>query len=117
MVFMQGTNPLNRSTAFGVHAGYLYTGSWFETHSIPLPAGLNSNDVVMAYYDGSYNFLAKQGGTVLEGAAIDGEGKWHTITLTQAPTIGSQPLRTVLRFGLEQPDLALCRTRPCPRPI
>jgi len=72
MVFMQGTNPLNRSTAFGVHAGYLYTGSWFETHSIPLPAGLNSNDVVMAYYDGSYNFLAKQGGTVLEGAAIDG---------------------------------------------
>jgi len=82
MVFMQGTNPLNRSTAFGVHAGYLYTGSWFETHSISLPAGLNSNDVVMAYYDGSYNFLAKQGGTVLEGAAIDGEGKWHTITLT-----------------------------------
>ena len=76
------------------HAAYLVTGSWLAPGI--LPAQLDDNDVVMAFYDGtSYQVVPGQGGTAVDGACIDCAGKWLTVTLTQDPVIGSEPLYTV----------------------
>ncbi len=77
----------------GIHSGYLVTGFWLTDQAeISLPAGVDADDVVIAYHDGSiYKVLKKDGGTEAEGAAIDGEGLWHTVTLTQDAAIGGFP--------------------------
>ena len=91
MVFMQGSNTLTTSNPFGVHTGYLWTGSAWNHYGIPLPAGIGANDVFMAYYNGAHTVMKAVGGTEADGAVIDGAGKWHTIEMTQAPVVGSYP--------------------------
>jgi hypothetical protein len=98
LTFMNGTGNVS-----GVHSGYLVTGFWLTNQAgISLPAGIDADDVVVAYHDGSvYNVLSADGGTEADGAAIDGEGLWHTVGLTQDATIGSQPQFTLNGVLLE----------------
>ena len=96
MTFMQGGNMLTTSNPWGVHSGYLWSANAWLHYGIPVPTGISAGDVFLAYYDGaSHKVMKKLGGTEADGAAIGGEGKWHTITLTQDPIAGSLPQFTL----------------------
>jgi hypothetical protein len=90
IVYTNGETPVSH-----VHAGYLVTGFWLENQAgIGLPAGVDADDVVVAFHNnvaGVYEVLKAVGGTEADGAAIDGEGAWHSVTIAQDPTAGSFP--------------------------
>ena len=90
------------------HTAYIMTAGW-ATDTTAFPAALDNNDVVIAFLDQDnvvgngnvFNPLEEDvvGGTVedriISGACIDCAGKWITVTMTQEPSLGSQPVFTV----------------------
>ena len=89
----------------GIHSGYLVTGFWLvDQAEIELPDGIDDDDVVVAYYNGEHYVVLKAvGGTEADGAAIDGEGKWHKAALA-AFTIPAQAegVNSTIESGLEE---------------
>ena len=97
IAFTNGTDNVS-----GIHSGYLVTGFWLvDQAEIELPDGIDDDDVMVAYFNGSsYEVLKAKGGTEADGAAVDGEGKWHTVSISQDPAIDSLP-----RFTLDGVEL------------
>ena len=103
LTFMNGTTQVS-----GLHSGYFSTGFWLQDEAgIPLPPGVGPNDMVISFYNGfSYEVLKKVGGTEADGAAINGKGLWHTITLTQEAALATFPQFSLNGVLLEPVPLA-----------
>ena len=62
------------------------------------PPGYNDDDLIVAYYDGSWNIVGAGGGTF---KVDDGVNQWVEVRLTQTASAGSYPLFTINGTALD----------------